>query len=206
LITGIAGTKSGIYHTTHYIYLLFFFSPVFAAIGLRNFLRRFRNKYTKALVSAVIILTCIPLSYIKNLVPGKLNKIFPKIIQFIVTADEPEETSKLIRYIDNNIGNYPSLIFDADDNASSIFYVPFRTRLAPPEKILISSYNVPTDELNLTKEIENFMNRNKKGIIMFRKSGTLMNKIFSLAIEKQHLPLKISKSVETDKWVILNFQ
>jgi hypothetical protein len=74
------------------------------------------------------------------MVPEKYNKLFPKIIEFIVTSDEPEETSKLISFIDNNIEKYPALIFDGDDNASSIFYVPYRTKLAPPQKILISSY------------------------------------------------------------------
>ena len=47
----------------------------------------------------------------------------------------------------------PALIFDADDNASSIFYVPYRTKLAPPEKILISGYNVPVDKEGLTAEM-----------------------------------------------------
>jgi hypothetical protein len=138
LINGIAGMKSTIYHTTMYLYLTFFISPIFCAIGLSNDLVKLKHKYFQTALAGVIILSCIPLSYIKEFVPPEHNKLFPKVIQFIVTTDEPEETRKLIKFVDENIKQYPALIFDSDENTSSILYVPFRTKLAPPEKILIS--------------------------------------------------------------------
>jgi len=135
--------------------------------------------------------------------PEKYNKLFPKVIEFIVTADEPEETAKLLGFIDNNIHKYPSLIFDADDNASSILYVPYRTRLAPPEKILISSYNVPVDKEGLSAEIKSFMKRNPSGIIMYRKNPTLMNTIFTgLTAPRAYVRNDLKKAMETDKWIV----
>jgi hypothetical protein len=207
VINGIAGAKSTIYHTTHYIYLMFFISPVLAAIGLNLDMKKIRSGIMQFIFASVIILSCIPLSYIKELVPEKYNKMFPKIIQFIVTADEPEETWKLLYFIDNNIKNYPSLIFDADDNASSIFYVPFRTRLAPPDKILISSYNVPVEKEELKNEIKSFMIKNPKGIIMFRKNPTLMNSIFTgLTVNHPYKRNDLTKVLETDKWMVYTYE
>lgn len=203
LINGAAGAKSTIYHTTHYIYLVFFFAPVFAAAGLNMQLTIIRSGVLQSAIAAVVIFSCIPLSYIKEMVPEKYNKLFPKVIEFIVTADEPEETAKLLGFIDNNIHKYPSLIFDADDNASSILYVPYRTRLAPPEKILISSYNVPVDKEGLSAEIKSFMKRNPSGIIMYRKNPTLMNTIFTgLTAPRAYVRNDLKKAMETDKWIV----
>lgn len=207
LINGIAGMKAGIYHTTHYIYLIFFISPVLAAIGLSKGLEKIKSGFLSYALAALIILSCIPLSYIKDLVPVKYNKLFPKIIQFIVTADEPEETRKLISFIDANINRYPSLIFDADDNTSAIFYVPFRTKLAPPEKVMISSYNIPVDKDSLTLEIKSFMKKNNKGIIMFRKNPTLMNSIFTeLTAQRTYIRNDLVKAMETDKWLVYTYE
>lgn len=198
LINGIAGAKSIIYHTTHYIYLMFFIGSVFAGAGLFKLVEASKKKAVAYIFCFVIILSAIPLSYIKEFVPEKYNKLFPKVIQFVVTTDEPGETRKLIKFIDENIEVYPSLIFDSDDNTSAIYYVPFRTKLAPPEKVLISSYNVPKDMAGLRSAINGFMVKNKKGIIMFRKNKTVMNEIFSETL----FPLNISRRVETDKWII----
>lgn len=207
LINGIAGAKSTIYHTTHYIYLMFFISPVLAAIGLNLDLKRIRSGILQFIFASVIIFSCIPLSYIKELVPESYNKMFPKIIQFIVTADEPEETRKLLDFIDHNIKNYPSLIFDADDNASSIFYVPFRTGLAPPGKIIISSYNAPVEKEELKLEIKSFTKKNPKGIIMFRKNPTLMNSIFTgLTVNLPYKRNDLTKALETDKWMVYTYE
>lgn len=207
LVNGAAGAKSPIYHTTHYIYLMFFISPVIAAAGMSIDLSRIKNPVLGFVFSAIVILSCIPLSYVKDLVPEQYNKLFPKIIQFIVTTDEPEESEKMIKFIDENIGQYPALIFDADDNASSILYLPFRTKMAPPEKILISSYNVPTDHNGLSEEIIRFMKKNPKGIIMHRKNPTMMNTIFSeIIINKPYVRGDIVKALETDKWVVYTYQ
>ena len=208
LVNGAAGAKSAIYHTTHYLYLIFFIAPVLAAAGLNADLSKVRPGILQTVIASVVIFTCIPLSYIKEFVPEKYNKLFPKIIEFIVTADEPEETSKLIEFIDNNINKYPALIFDADDNASSIFYVPYRTKLAPPDKILISSYNVPADKGELTLSIKSFMKKNPRGIIMYRKNpNTLMNRIFSeLTAKRPYIRNDMSLAMETDKWLVFVYQ
>jgi hypothetical protein len=207
LVNGAAGAKSSIYHTTHYIYLMFFISPVIAAIGLNIDLSKIKNRFLGYSFASVVILSCIPFSYVKEYVPYEYNKLFPKVIQFIVTSDEPEESAKLINFIDENINKFPALIFDSDENASSIMYVPFRTKLAPPEKVLISRYNVPTDYEGLKDEIKKFTRKNPTGIIMFRKGPTLMNQIFTeLILSKRYVRNDITKAGETDKWFIYTYQ
>jgi hypothetical protein len=203
LANGAAGAKSTVYHTTHYIYLMFFISPVFSAVGLNIDLNKLKNKAGKYALASAVILSCIPLSYIKDYVPEQYNKLFPKIIQFIVTADEPEESRKLIKFIDDNIAQYPALIFDADDNASSILYIPFRTKLSPPEKIMISSYNIPREKEGLLNEVKAFMKKNPKIIIMTRKNPTLMNRIFTeITTGKKYIRNGLEKVQETEKWII----
>jgi len=206
LINGIAGVKSAIYHTTNYIYLMFFISPIFAAVGLSRAMEKISSKSIQIVYAAIVILTCIPLSYIKEYVPNKLNKLFPKVIQFIVTTDEPGETRKLLRFIDDNIGKYPALIFDSEENTSSIFYVPFRTRLAPPEKVLISGYNVPADSTGLRAEINKFMTKNPAGIIIIRKGPTTMRNIFNgLLSNKPYKKNDIELAEETEMWLIYTY-
>lgn len=208
LVNGAAGAKSTIYHTTHYLYLMFLIAPVITAAGLSSGLDKIRSGVLQYSIAAVIIFTCIPLSYIKEWVPEKYNKLFPKVIEFIVTADEPEETEKLIYVVDNYIDKYPALMFDADDNASSIFYVPYRTKLAPPEKVLISGYNIPTDKDGLTAEIKSFMKKNPKGLIMYRKNpNTIMNRVFSeLTAKRPYVRNDIKLLMETEKWIVLTYE
>lgn len=207
-VNGAAGAKSAIYHTTHYMYLMYFIAPVLVAAGLNTDLSKIRSGILQTALASVVILSCIPLSYVKEFVPEKYNKLFPKIIQFIVTADEPEETDKLIYFVDHFIDKYPALIFDADDNASSIFYVPYRTKLAPPEKVMISSYNIPLDKEGLTAEIKSFMKKNTKGIIMYRKNpNTMMNRIFSeLTAKKPYVRNGIQLEMETEKWLVMTYE
>lgn len=208
LVNGLAGAKSTIYHTTHYLYLVFLIAPVIAAAGLNTDLSKMRSGILQGAFASIVILSCIPLSYVKEWVPEKYNKMFPKVIQFIVTADEPEETDKLIYFVDHFIDKYPALIFDADDNASSIFYVPYRTKLAPPEKILISSYNVPVDKEGLTAEIKSFMKKNPRGIIMYRKNpNTMMNRVFSeITARKPYIRNGMQLEMETEKWIVMTYQ
>ena len=206
LITGIAGAKSTIYHTTNYIYLMFFISPVFCAVGLNKDLDKIKQTPLQAIMASVIILSCIPLSYIKEFVPFKYNKLFPKVIQFIVTTEEPEETRKLLKFIDDNIDKYPALIFDSEESTSSIFYVPFRTRLAPPDKVLISGYNIPADKDGLRSEIDKFMKKNPAGIIIIRKADTTMRYIFDeLLNNKPYKRNDIEHAQETDLWLIYRY-
>lgn len=207
LTNGIAAIRSTIYNTTNYIYLSFFISTIFCAIGLNHDVIKIKQKTLQAALAAVFILSCIPLSYIKEFVPENYNKLFPKVIQFIVTTDEPDEARKLIKFIDENIAHYPSLIFDSEENNSSIFYIPFRTKLAPPEKILISGYNVPGDKERLQLEIDKFMKKNNSGIIMTRKSPTVINLIFSELINnKAYKRNDFTLAQETEKWYIFTFQ
>ncbi len=206
LVNGAAGAKSSIYHTTHYIYLMFFISPVIAAIGLNLSLTKLKYGTLQFIYASVIILSCIPLSYVKEFVPEKYNKMFPKIIQFIVTADEPDESYKMIKFIDESINQYPALMFDSDENTSSIMYIPFRTKLAPPEKVMISRYNVPTDYDGLREKVKSFMHKNPRGIIMLRKGPTLMNQIFTdLLRPRQYIRNGIDKALETDKWIVYTY-
>ena len=134
IINGIAGAKSSIYHTTHYIYLMFYFSPVFAAIGLSKQTEKFRSSAVKTVFVSFVILTCIPLSYVKEFVPQKYNKLFPKVIQFIVTTEDPQEARKLISFIDENIKSYPALMFDADGSALVVHESPDDMRTDPDGK------------------------------------------------------------------------
>ena len=206
LVNGAAGAKSAIYHTTNYIYLMFFFSPVLAAIGLNIALEKINSPVFKGALASVIILTSIPFSYIKEAVPQKYNKLFPKIIEFIVTTEEPSESEKLIKFIDENINRYPALIFDSEQSASSIYYIPYRTKLAPPEKVLISGYNVPKDKDALIPVIKDFMKKNPQGIIIVKKSNTVMNGIFTeLTATKPYKRNDLQKAMETDKWIIYTY-
>ncbi len=209
LVNGLAGAKSSIYHTTHYIYAMFFFAPIFGAIGLSNFTEKY-SKVVQIIVVPIVILTCIPLSYVKDFVPQKFNKLFPKVIQFIVTAEDPQETWKLIYAVDKYIPDYPSLIFDAEGSVSSIFYVPFRTKLpAKPinePKIFISGYNVPTDANVLGGELGTFMSNNPKSLVIIKKGNTALNQIFAKLIRnKQVVKNGLKYEWETDKWFILTY-
>jgi hypothetical protein len=158
---------------------LSFLSPIFCAIGLNTYLERFTQKLNGSIITALIIISLHTAFTYKGVCPTGFGYLFPKGIEFMVTADEPEETRKLIEFIDENIQSHPALIFDSEESSSSILYVPFRTKLAPPEKLLVSGYNVPNDYEGLRNRINKFMKTNESGIIMFRKSPTLMNIIFS---------------------------
>jgi hypothetical protein len=206
-INGLYGTISSLYLTTRYFYLTFYLASILTAIGLEKFLVKYRSNALKFSLASVIILSAIPLSYIKDFVPLKYNKLFPKVIQFIATSEDPQDARQLIKFIEENILSYPALIFDIDGSDSSILTVPFRTKLAPPEKIMISGYNIPEEKTGLTNEINNFMSKNKKGIIFYKKEPTLMNKIFTELIEqKKYSNIEFKKAGETNKWVIFIYE
>ncbi len=205
LINGIAGMKSTIYHTTHYIYLAFFFSPVLAAIGLSKFSEKISGTVPRYALVSIIILSCIPLSYIKDFVPQKYNNLFPKIIQFIVTADKPPETRKLIKYIDENIEQKPALLFDAEKSESSMFYVPFRTKLAPPDKVLITSYNMPQNDSLGLKMVE-FMKHNPKGILISKNDSTIMSGFVKSDSLWKANNITLKPVMQTENWLIFDYQ
>ena len=87
-------------------------------------------------------------------------------------------------------------------------YVPYRTKLAPPEKILISSYNVAVDKEGLTAEIKTFIKKNPHGIIMYRKNpATMMNKIFAeLTAPRPYVRNDMTLAMETDKWMVFVYK
>jgi hypothetical protein len=87
-------------------------------------------------------------------------------------------------------------------------YVPFRTKLAPPEKVMISRYNVPTDYDGLINYIKQFMKKNPKGIVMYLKGPTLtlMNKIFTDLTRKPYIRNDLVMVQETEKWFIYTYK
>lgn len=205
LVNGTASLKSSIYMTTHYIYLMFFYSSIFTAIGLKEFISSYRNKAVQAALSSIIILTCIPLSYIKEVLPEKYIHYYPKVVEFLVTSEDPAESRKQIKFIDENVEKYPAVIFDCQFSASSVFYIPYRSRLTV-DKILIYGYNVPVDEQELSSAISSFMGKNPKGMIIFKKRETAMNRIFTEAIAKGNLPAGVTIKEETEKWIICTYE
>jgi dolichyl-phosphate-mannose-protein mannosyltransferase len=197
IINGVASVKSTVYHTTHYFYLMFYFSPFFAAIGLNEYIKKFGSSKVRIAVSSIVILSCIPLSYVKDFVPEKYNKLFPKVIQFIATAEDPPETRKLINFIDENIDEYPALIFDAEGSESSILYVPFRTKYAPPEKVLIGNYNIPQNVDSIKTAVGSFMKKNRRGIVILNKGSTLLEKAVT-----ENFMNYLTKREELKKWTV----
>jgi hypothetical protein len=207
LINGLLETVSSQYDTTRYFYLTFYSIPVITAIGLEQFLQRFKISAFGYAAASIIILSAIPLSYIKDFLPAKYSKLYPKVIQFIATSEDPMDAWSMIKFIDENINAYPALIFDIEGSDSSILYVPFRTKIAPPEKIMISGYNIPTEKIGLTEEIKRFIKKNPRGIIMFKKDATLMNQIFTeLTAPKQYVRHDMQKAGETDNWIIYTYE
>jgi len=206
-INGLYGTISNLYLTTRYFYLTFYLASIFTAIGLDNFLERYRTNTLKYSLASLVVLSAIPLSYIKDVVPVKYSKLFPKVVQFVATSEDPLDARQLLKFIQENISLYPSLIFDSEGSDSSILTIPFRTKLAPPEKVMISGYNIPEEKNALTNEVISFMNKNKKGIIFCKKSSTLMNNVFTdLINNNNNNAYKIMPSGETNKWVIYLYE
>lgn len=208
LINGLYSSISALYLTTRYFYLTFFIASVFTAIGLDEFISKFKSGILKYSLASLIIISAIPLSYIKDFVPSAYSRFFPKVIQFIATSEDPTDVRQLLNIIDKYITSYPALIFDEEGSDSSILTVPFRTKLAPPDKVLISGYNVPSEKDELTNEIRLFMKRNPKGLIIYKKDpNTIMHSIFSeLTAKRPYLRNGINYISETDKWIVLSYE
>lgn len=205
-INGLWETMSSLYDTTRYFYLTFYFCSVFTAFGLNSFISRFKQNSVQTIAAALIILTAVPLSYIKEFLPVKYKKLFPKVVEFIVTSEDSADAYSLIRFIDNNVDAYPALIFDPEGSDSSILYLPFRTKLPPPQKVLIGGYNIPSEKDSLTAHINSFMKNNPKGLIIFHKDRTLMNRIFIEAAQIQNLERNVTKKEETGKWLAFTYE
>lgn len=204
VVNGTASLKSTIYMTTHYTYLMFFYTSIFTAIGLGQFVSKYKNAGLRFSISALIILTCIPLSYIKEFLPEKYVHLYPKVVEFLVTSEDAGESWKQIHFVDANVDKYPAIIYDCQLSASSVFYVPYRTKLTG-DKMLIYGYNIPIDETGLRNTIFSFMSRNPMGMIIYKKADTFMNHIFTDSPERQNIPVNITKRVETEKWVLCTY-
>jgi hypothetical protein len=179
ITNGTAAMRATIFNTTFYIFPMFFFSSILAATGIKDFLERYKSSITQWSVAFIIILSAIPLSYIKDFVPNKYNKLFPRVIQFFETTANPEEIRKMCKVVDNYIEIYPSLILDAEGlNETTVGYIAYRTKLAPPEKILIPGYTTPKDNEGLRQKTKEFMISNKKGIFITRNHNTKFSAIF----------------------------
>lgn len=208
LANGIAAIFSTYFNTTQYLYLMFLIAPFFAAAGLNSDLLKIRSGILQIAFASVVILSCIPLSYINKFAPESYKHFFPRDTELIVTLSEPEETRKLIEFIDNNIKQYPALIFDADDNNKDLYFIPYRTNLVPSGNIIISGLNTPADKDGLTAEIKAFLKRNRKGIIMYRKNAnTVINRIFTELTAPRHYKRNdMTKVMESDKWIVYIYQ
>ncbi len=193
------------YHTTRYFYSTFYYGTFIAAIGVNAFVEKYKSDYVQWSLTVLIIITAIPLSYIKEFVPKKYNKLFPKVIEFIVTSEDPADSRELVRFIDKYIKDFPALIFDSEGSDSSILYVPFRTKLAPPDKVLISRYNIPVEKTELEDTIISFMNTNPRGILIVKKEDTLMNRIFNDELWKEKNSITMKFEEETGKWKIYTY-
>ncbi len=180
LTNGAASLRATIFHSTFYIFSMFYFSSIFAAVGLNKFIVKFRSGFLQTVIVTVVIVSVIPLSYIKDFVPGKYKGLFPKVMQFLETAPNPSEVRTICNIIDKSIEEYPSLILDDEGiTESSIRYIAYRTKLAPPEKILITTFNIPPDKLVLTEKVREFVFKNGKGIIVSQNNTTLLKQILS---------------------------
>ncbi len=204
-VNGLSGTLSIQYHTTRYFYSSFYYGTFIAAIGINAFIEKYKSSYVQWSLTAIIISTAIPLSYIKEFVPKRYTKLFPKVIEFIVTSEDPQDSRKLIKFIDKYIKDFPSLIFDPEGSDSSILYVPFRTGLAPPDKVLISGYNIPVEKAGLENKIASFMNSNPKGIIIVKKESTLMNQVFNDDTWKVKNNITMKFEEETGVWNVYTY-
>jgi hypothetical protein len=211
VINGIAGAKSPVYNTTNFIYPMFFFGSIFAAIGLSRASEKLKPAALRVSFISVVILSSIPLSYVKEFVPEKYNKLFPKVIEFLATSEDPKDAWKMINFIDNNINRYPALVFDSQNSASSVFYIPYRTKLpgipADDPKLFIYGYNEPTEKNELKRSLLDFLTNNKTGIIMVKRTGTVMSEaINDIISDKSMAGFHFAKIDEAGKWDIYTYQ
>jgi hypothetical protein len=211
LLNGTMSLKSTLYYMTHYMYFAFYFPAVFAAIGLVNTARKFTWPVLRVSFITAIILTCIPLSYVKEFAPVKLNKLFPKVLQFIATSEDPKDAWKMIDFIDNNIKQYPALIFDTQNSASSVFYIPYRTKLpgipADNPRLFITGYNVPATKEELKKALIEFIANNRTGILIVKRTGTVMGEVFhDFFYSSPADGLQFTKIDEAGKWDIYTYK
>jgi hypothetical protein len=186
---------------------MFYFSSVFAAVGLNKFIVRFRIGSFQTAIAAVIITSAIPLSYMKEFVPEKYRGLFPKVVQFLETAPNPSEVRTICGIIDKSIEEYPSLILDDEGIAeSSIRYIAYRTKLAPPDKILITTYNIPPDKIVITDKVRDFILKNGKGIIVVQNNTTLLNQILGDPKTFEIWDVSLNEVQKTEHWSVIFYE
>jgi hypothetical protein len=201
LANGAAAMRATIFNSTFYIYSMFYFSCIFSAIGLRDFINRFQSVTLQTALASAIIITAIPLSYIKDVVPEKYKNLFPKIIQFFETAPEPNEVRKMCEVVDKYIDSYPSLILDIEDAPETIVeYIAYRTKLAPPKYILMTNYNVPKDLVEFRSRIKDFVSNNRKGLIISRIGNTKLHDILKDTNTTSSWNFEMERVEKTEHW------
>jgi ABC-type multidrug transport system fused ATPase/permease subunit len=207
LANGAASLRATIFHSTFYIYSMFYFGSVFAAFGLYKYMGRFKSSFSQFTIAFVVIVTAIPLSYVKEFVPQKFRGLFPKVVEFLETAPNPSEVRDICGIIDDSIGKYPSLILDNEGiGETTILYIAYRTKLTPPDKVLISTYNMPGDKTGLTEKVKEFVAKNRKGIIVVRNSPTLINQIISDNNTIKNWDIKLVDAYKSEHWAVYFYE
>ena len=207
LSTGAASISATTFHSTFYIFPMFYFGSVFAAFGLDKFTLKFKSTFSRNAIASLVIICAIPLSYLKDFVPQKYKGLFPKVVQFFETAPEPSETRTLCTIIDEHIDEYPSLILDNEGvKGTVILYLAYRTKLAPPDKILITTYNIPHDMLSLTERVKIFVSKNKRGIFLVRNNSTLFSRILHDPKIIEEWNLNLNNFRKTIHWSIYFYE
>lgn len=207
LVNGTASLKTSMFHSTYYIFSMFYFSSISAAFGLNKFITGFKKSFYQAVFASLVIASAIPLSYIKEFVPDRFRGLFPKVVQFLETAPNPSEVRIICGIIDVYIDKYHSLILDDEGiTESSIRYIAYRTKLAPPGKILITTYNIPLDKLVLTEKVREFVLKNGKGIIAVQNNNTLLNQILGGNKTFESWNVKLDNVRKTEHWTVYFYE
>lgn len=202
---GTASLRTTMFHSTYYIFSMFFFGSLFAAFGLDKFISRFKTNLTRAVLASVVIVSAIPLSYLKDFVPQKFKGLFPKVVQFLETAPYPSEVRIICGTIDESVEQYSSLILDAERiPETTILYIPLRTRLTPDKIMIIygGAGNTEPEPIRTTKE---FILKNSRGIMVVQNDSTFFNRLLGSGAV-QNWNTGINLSLKTEHWSVYLYE
>jgi len=207
LANGVAAMQATIFNGTFYLYSMFFFSCIFAAAGIGELINRYNSGTVRGLIISAILISTIPLAYIKDLVPGSLNKLFPKSIQFIETAPQPAEIRKMCDVVDSYINDYPSLVLDCEgDTETTTMYIAYRTRSAPPGKIILTGYDLRREIEGYELRLSDFMSNNRRGILISKNSSTMLSEILQNTAGTGLRNFKLNRVANTEHWSAFLFE
>jgi hypothetical protein len=203
IMPAIANSITSLYatftHSVFYIISMYFFAAVFSAIGLNIFLNKFNRNYVKIVLASIIILSAIPLAYIKDVLPERFKTLYPKVIQPLMTTEFPKETRLLFDFVELNKTGYPALIYDFEGyKESNELCVVYRSKLLPPYNALVTTYNVPTNERGLIEELKKFLQKNSNGMIIVKNKKTLLNTIINDNNDIISLNLKLKSILHSE--------